>query len=61
MGKPRTVFWGPMVYTVMGGLVVATLLTLIFLPTLYVAWFRIEPQHLNEKVVPAEAAALVPA
>jgi multidrug efflux pump len=36
-----TVFWGPMAYAVMGGLVVATLLTLVFLPTLYVTWFRI--------------------
>ncbi len=38
-----TVFWGPMAYAVMGGLVVATLLTLVFLPALYVAWFKIEP------------------
>ena len=38
-----TVFWGPMAYAVMGGLVVATLLTLVFLPALYVAWFRISP------------------
>ena len=38
-----TVFWGPMAYAVMGGLVVATLLTLVFLPSLYVAWFRIKP------------------
>jgi len=37
------VFWGPMAYAVMGGLVVATLLTLVFLPALYVAWFRIQP------------------
>ena len=36
-----TVFWGPMAYAVMGGLVVATLLTLVFLPALYVAWFQI--------------------
>jgi multidrug efflux pump subunit AcrB len=36
-----TVFWGPMAYAIMGGLAVATLLTLIFLPALYVAWFRI--------------------
>jgi multidrug efflux pump subunit AcrB len=36
-----TVFWGPMAYAVMGGLVVATALTLFFLPTLYVTWFRI--------------------
>ena len=39
-----TVFWGPMAYAIMGGLAVATVLTLIFLPALYVAWFRIEPQ-----------------
>jgi multidrug efflux pump subunit AcrB len=38
-----TVFWGPMAYVIMGGLAVATLLTLFFLPALYVAWFRIEP------------------
>ena len=36
-----TVFWGPMAYAIMGGLAVATLLTLIFLPALYVAWFRV--------------------
>ncbi len=34
-----TVFWGPMALSIMGGLLVATLLTLIFLPTLYVTWF----------------------
>jgi multidrug efflux pump subunit AcrB len=38
-----TVFWGPMAYAVIGGLVVATLLTLVFLPALYVAWFRVQP------------------
>jgi len=32
-----TVFWGPMAFAIMGGLLVATLLTLVFLPTLYVA------------------------
>jgi multidrug efflux pump len=37
-----TVFWGPMAYAIMGGLTVATVLTLIFLPALYVAWFRIK-------------------
>ncbi len=34
-----TVFWGPMALSIMGGLLVATVLTLIFLPTLYVNWF----------------------
>jgi multidrug efflux pump subunit AcrB len=35
-----TVFWGPMAFAIMGGLLVATILTLIFLPNLYVAWFK---------------------
>jgi multidrug efflux pump len=34
-----TVFWGPMAFAIMGGLLVATVLTLVFLPTLYFAWF----------------------
>ena len=34
-----TVFWGPMAFAIMGGLLVGTLLTLIFLPALYLAWF----------------------
>ena len=34
-----TVFWGPMAFSIMGGLLVATVLTLVFLPTAYVAWF----------------------
>ncbi|MET4492987.1 multidrug efflux pump subunit AcrB [Bradyrhizobium sp. LA7.1] len=38
----REVFWGPMAYAMMGGIIVGTVLTLIFLPALYVAWFRIE-------------------
>jgi multidrug efflux pump subunit AcrB len=36
-----TIFWGPMSYAIMGGLLVATVLTLIFLPALYIAWFRV--------------------
>jgi multidrug efflux pump len=41
-----TVFWGPMAFAIMGGLFVATLLTLIVLPALYVASFRVkEPPH----------------
>ncbi len=36
-----TVFWGPMALSIMGGLAVATALTLLFLPALYVAWFGI--------------------
>jgi multidrug efflux pump subunit AcrB len=40
-----TIFWGPMAYAIMGGLAVATLLTLVFLPALYVIWFRVERPH----------------
>jgi multidrug efflux pump subunit AcrB len=41
----REIFWGPMAYAMMGGIIVGTLLTLLFLPALYVARFRIkEPQ-----------------
>lgn len=39
----REVFWGPMAYAMMGGIIVGTVLTLLFLPALYVAWFRIQP------------------
>lgn len=35
-------FWGPMAYTIIGGLLVATLLTVLFLPALYAAWFRVK-------------------
>ncbi|MEB2515253.1 efflux RND transporter permease subunit [Pseudomonas sp. YuFO20] len=38
----REVFWGPMAYAMIGGIIVATLLTLLFLPALYVAWYRIQ-------------------
>jgi multidrug efflux pump len=40
-----TVFWGPMACAIMGGLAVATVLTLVFLPALYIAWFRIKEQQ----------------
>ena len=39
-----TVFWGPMAYAIMGGLAVATILTLLFLPALYCTWFKIGEQ-----------------
>jgi len=37
----RQIFWGPMAVAIMGGLVVATVLTLLFLPALYAAWYRV--------------------
>ncbi len=46
-----TVFWGPMAFAIMGGLLVATILTLIVLPALYVAWFRVaEPSGLKSPI-----------
>jgi multidrug efflux pump subunit AcrB len=36
----RSAFWGPMALTIMGGLFVATFLTVLFLPALYATWFR---------------------
>jgi multidrug efflux pump len=38
----RSVFWGPMAVAIMGGLVVATVLTLLALPAMYAAWFRVK-------------------
>jgi len=39
----RSVFWGPMAIAIMGGLAVATILTLLFLPALYAAWYKVRP------------------
>ncbi|MES2116560.1 MAG: efflux RND transporter permease subunit [Pseudomonadota bacterium] len=47
----RSVFWGPMAVAIMGGLVLATALTLLFLPALYAAWFRVKkPLPVAEKL-----------
>ena len=44
----RSVFFGPMAVAIMGGLAVATLLTVLFLPALYAAWFRVKmPEKLS--------------
>ncbi len=48
-----TIFWGPMAYAVMGGLLVATVLTLMFLPALYVAWFRVREPRAESGTLPA--------
>ncbi len=49
-----SLFWGPMAITIMGGLFVATVLTLLVVPALYALWFRVradevaaEPHHDN--------------
>jgi Cu/Ag efflux pump CusA len=47
-----------MAYAMMGGIVVGTVLTLVFLPALYVAWFRIkQPPEKSAEPVEAETAA----
>ena len=43
----RSVFWGPMAVAIMGGLIVATVLTLLALPAMYAAWFRIKRDTLG--------------
>src|SRR5260370_30492361 len=54
----RSVFWGPMAVALMGGLLVATALTLLFLPALYAAWFRVK-RPVEEPVL-AEASTAPP-
>jgi multidrug efflux pump len=51
----RSVFWGPMAVALMGGLLVATALTLLFLPALYAAWFRV--RRPATRPTPVEAPA----
>jgi multidrug efflux pump len=53
----RSVFWGPMAISIMGGLVVATALTLVFVPALYATWFRIR----RDSAAQVPAAAALPA
>ena len=51
----RSAFWGPMAITIMGGLFVATFLTLLFLPGLYALWFRKSLDERGEGDIPAPA------
>jgi multidrug efflux pump subunit AcrB len=55
----RSVFWGPMAVAIMGGLIVATALTLLFLPALYAAWFRVPKPagHGRHAATPAPSLA----
>jgi multidrug efflux pump len=55
----RSVFWGPMAVAIMGGLIVATVLTLLALPAMYAAWFRVRARfpkwpepHVSVKPLP---------
>jgi multidrug efflux pump subunit AcrB len=52
----HSIFWGPMAIAIMGGLIVATVLTIFFVPALYAAWFRV-----GRAVEPGPAAVPVPA
>jgi multidrug efflux pump subunit AcrB len=49
----RSVFWGPMALAIMGGLTIATVLTIFFVPALYAAWFKV-------RRAPADAIDPVP-
>ena len=55
----ESAFWGPMAFTIMGGLFVATFLTLLFLPALYAFWFR---NHMDQRPAaqPRQPARLEP-
>ncbi|QCG95360.1 efflux RND transporter permease subunit [Azospirillum sp. TSA2s] len=53
-----TVFWGAMAFAIMGGLLVASLLTLVFLPTLYVAWFGSREEVRERKAAPFPPSAV---
>jgi multidrug efflux pump len=52
----RSVFWGPMAVALMGGLLVATALTLLFLPALYAAWFRVRRPETAAEAEPVRHA-----
>jgi len=53
----RSIFWGPMAITIMGGLLIATVLTLLVVPALYALWFRVK----REQTAAAPVAAEIPA
>jgi multidrug efflux pump subunit AcrB len=59
----RSAFWGPMAITIMGGLFVATFLTLLYLPGLYALWFRksLEESGPSEHIAPQHQGASQPA
>jgi multidrug efflux pump subunit AcrB len=52
----QSVFWGPMAITIMGGLLVATVLTLLVVPALYALWFRVRRDEPEESTIHAELA-----
>lgn len=56
----RDVLWGPMAFAIMGGLIVATAMTVLFVPALYAAWYRLRPGAATA-AVPAIGEAARPA
>jgi multidrug efflux pump len=59
----QSIFWGPMAITIMGGLLVATMLTLLVVPALYALWFRVrqdEPDAIATKLANAFAHDMEP-
>src|SRR5689334_19233124 len=56
----RSAFWGPMAITIMGGLFVATFLTLLYLPGLYALWFRKSLEESGATEQPAAAPQHLP-
>jgi multidrug efflux pump subunit AcrB len=56
----RSVFWGPMAIAIMGGLTVATVLTIFFVPALYAAWFRVRRGSPHVAAAPLATAAPQP-
>jgi len=57
----RSVFWGPMAVAIMGGLIVATVLTLLALPAMYAAWFRVKREDVAPNAPGPAGAVPVPA
>jgi multidrug efflux pump subunit AcrB len=53
----RSIFWGPMAITIMGGLLVATVLTLLVVPALYALWFGVRQDEPDRSAIIAEALA----
>ena len=53
------VFWGPMAYAIVGGLAVTTVLTLVFLPALYVAVNGIRDKHEAKSKVEVPAFSIL--
>ncbi|MEI7444477.1 MAG: efflux RND transporter permease subunit [Burkholderiales bacterium] len=53
----RDVLWGPMAYAIMGGLIVATAMTVLFVPALYVTWYRLRPTAAGQAAAATGATA----